>query len=268
MIYKRIYFIPENTSVYLDTYAVPSKETAPKDAILVVPGGGYHKVCVDREGESIALAYNAQGLSAFVLKYTVPPKSKDEPLLEIAKAFAYIKKNASTYLINPERIFLIGFSAGAHLVGTLSMKYRKAEEQLALPENFLRPCGTVYCYPVVTAMCETHKGSYENLLGKPFDEISEEERREYSNELLVSENTPPAFIWHTANDSTVPVYGSLLLAESYARASVPVELHIYPKGPHGISLAMEHTSEGRADFIDERISRWFSLSVEWMKTVS
>lgn len=268
MIYKRVYFTPENTSAYLDTYAVPSKETALKDAILVVPGGGYGHVCSDREGESIALAYNAKGLSAFVLKYTVPPKSKDEPLFEIARAFEYIKRNAAAYLINPDRIFVIGFSAGAHLVGTLSMKYRKAEDCLGLSENFLRPCGTVYCYPVVTAMCETHKGSYENLLGKPFEEISDEERREYSNELLVSENTPPAFIWHTANDSGVPVYGSLRLTESYVRAGVPVELHIYPKGPHGMALALEHTSAGREDFIDGRISRWLSDSVEWMKTIS
>ena len=268
MIYKRVYLSNEKNSAFLDTYAVPFKKSAPKDAILVVPGGGYRVVCDDREGEPIALAYNARGLSAFVLNYTVPPKTKDGPLLEIAEAFAYIKRNAEEFYINPDRIFVIGFSAGAHLVGTLSTCYRRAEKALGLPEGFVRPAGTVYSYPVVSAIYETHKGSFSNLLGKNFDQISEQEKREYSNELLVTESTPPAFIWHTSTDSVVSVHGSLRLAENYVRAGVPVELHVYPKGPHGMALAMEHTADGSDVYVDARVSRWLGESVEWMKTIS
>ena len=268
MIYKRIFFDKERENVSLVSYAVINNQTPPSDAILVVPGGGYGHVCLDREGESIALSYVAKGISAFVLNYTVPPKSKDEPLLEAAGAFAYIKKNAKSYNVNPDRIFVIGFSAGGHLVGTFSTKYRKAEEILGFSENFLRPAGTVYSYPVVTAMCETHQGTYSNLLGKSYGEISDEEKKEYSNELHVTENTPPAFIWHTASDTSVPPYGSLRLAESYVRAGVSVELHLYPKGPHGIALAVPHTSAGRADYVDSRVAEWINLSVEWLKSIS
>ena len=268
MIYKRVYFDKDRPSVYLDTYAVVSKLSGPKDAILVIAGGGYSEVCIDREGEAIALAYAARGLSAFVLKYTTPPKGKDEPLLEAAGALAYIRKNASSFFINPDRIFTVGFSAGGHLVGTLSTRYRKAEERLGLPENLARPTGTVYSYPVVSAMCETHEGSYSNLIGKPFSEICEEERKEYSNELNVTESTPPAFIWHTATDSCVPPYGSIRLAESYVRAGVDVELHLFQKGPHGLALALEHTALGRPEYIDGRIAQWLDMSVEWMKSVT
>ena len=268
MIYKRIYFDVAHESAYLDTYVSPYSEIKPRDAILVVPGGGYRIVCSDREGEAVALAYAAKGINAFVLKYTVPPKSKDQPLLEVAGALAYIRKNAKAYGVNPDRVFAVGFSAGAHIVGTLSTKFKKAEELLGLPENFARPTGTIYSYPVVSAMCETHEGSYSSLLGKPFSELTEGEKAEYSNELNVDSSTPPAFIWHTATDNSVPPYGSIRLAESYVRAGVPVEMHLFPCGPHGMALAQYHTSLGREDYIDKRVAQWLDLSVDWMKTVS
>ena len=268
MVYKKIFFDKERENVHLISYAVPYKQTEPMDAILVIPGGGYGFVCDDREGEPIALAYAAKGISAFVLKYTVPPRSKDEPLLEAAGAFAYIKKNAKTYNINPDRIFAVGFSAGGHLVGSLSTKFRKAEQLLGLPENFARPAGTIYSYPVVTSMCETHEGSYSNLFGKPFSELSEEEKKEYSHELHIDETVPPAFIWHTGTDKTVPPYGSLRLAENYVRAGVSVELHLYPKGPHGLALAMPQTALGRSDYVDEYVAGWLDLSAKWMKSLS
>lgn len=268
MIHQKVYFDPSDTSIYLTTYATPSNDLPAKDAILVVPGGGYGAVCTEKEGEPIALAYVAKGLCAFVLQYTVPPKHKDQPLLEVARAFAHIKENAKTYGINPDRIFVVGFSAGGHLVGTLSTKYKKAEELLGLPENFVRPKGTVYAYPVVTAMCETHIGSYKNLLGKPFEEIGEDVKKEYSLECCVDENTPPAFIWHTATDKTVPVFGSLRLAQSYVKAGVTVEMRLYPYGPHGMALAVEHDAFGHPEYVDARVSRWLSESVEWMKTIS
>ncbi len=267
MIYKKVFYDP-STSAYLKTYAFPCQDIEPKDAVLVVPGGGYGHVSAEREGECIAIAYAAKGLSAFVLNYTVPPKSPDAPLLEAAGAMAYIKNHAKQYRINPDRVFVIGFSAGGHLVGMLSTKYRKAEQLLGLPENLARPAGTVYGYPVVTAMCETHEGSFENLLGMPYGEMGDEKRREYSNELNVTKDMPPAFIWHTASDESVPPYGSLRLAESYIRAGVKVEMHLYPDGPHGTALCVHHTSGGMDSYVIPKAAKWLDESVEWMKSLS
>ena len=268
MINKKVYFDKDRESVYLETYAFKCTDVGPRDAVLVIPGGGYSAVCKDREGESIALAYAGKGVCAFVLNYTVPPKAPTEPLIEAAGAFAYVKKHAKELGINPDRIFVIGFSAGGHLAGLLSTKFRKAEKILNLPECFLRPAGTLYCYPVITAMCETHIGSYEKLLRKSFAEISEDEKKEYSHELNVSGETPPAFIWHTASDDFVPPYGSIRLAESYVRAGVEVEFHLYPKGNHGLALAVEHTSLGRECWVDPKVEGWFDLSFQWIKSIS
>ena len=268
MINKKVYFDKDRDSVYLETYAFKCVGVGPRDAVLVIPGGGYGAVCNDREGESIALAYAGKGVSAFVLNYKVPPKAPTEPLIEAAGAFAYVKKHANELGVNPDRIFVIGFSAGGHLAGLISTKFGMAEKILNLPEGFLRPAGTIYCYPVVTAMCETHIGSYEKLLGKPFSEISEDEKKEYSHELNVNAGTPPAFIWHTASDETVPPYGSIRLAESYVRAGVEVEFHLYPEGRHGIALAVEHTSRGMECWVNSRLEAWFDLSLQWMKSIS
>jgi acetyl esterase/lipase len=267
MVYKKVFFDCDLTSAYLKTYVFPCRDIAPKDAILIIPGGGYGHVSLEREGEAIAVAYAAKGLSAFVLNYTVPPKNEDAPLLEAAAAFAYIKKHAKEYSINPDRIFVIGFSAGGHLAGTLSTKYAEAEKTLGFSEGFLRPAGTIYGYPVVTAMCETHVGSYENLTGIAYDEIDEEKKRKFSNELNVTSDTPPAFIWHTATDESVPPIGSLRLAESYIRAGVKVEMHLYPEGPHGTALCVNHTSAGMESYIIPKAAKWLDESFEWMQLI-
>ena len=267
MIHERISLVGSEDTVYLDTYVSICKDTPPSDAMLVIPGGGYHHVCIDREGESVALAYVARGISAFTLNYDVTPKHKNAPLLDAARAMAYIKDNAEKYHINPNRVFVVGFSAGAHLAGTLSTMHKRAERLLGLAENYLRPAGTVYSYPVVTAMCETHTGSFENLMGKSFAELSEEEKREFSIELCVNEQTPPAFIWHTAEDKGVVPYGSLRLAEAYVRSGVAVEMHLYPYGAHGLALSMPHTSLGREDYVQPKAVKWLDESCEWIKSL-
>ena len=265
MIFKRVYFDPKRENVFLYAY-VP--ETKSEDSVLIIPGGGYASASVRDETDVIARAYAEKGISAFSLQYTAPPKGKDEPLIEAAGAFAYVKKNARSYGISPDRIFVVGFSAGGHLAGTLSTSYKKAEEMLGYPDNFLRPKGTVYAFPVVSAKCETHEGSFEMLFGKAFSEISEEEKRACSLEFNINDKVPPAFIWHTATDSVVPPYGSLRLAESYVKAGVMTELHLYPCGPHAMFLATEATSMGNEAKVDERVAGWFELSLEWMKSIS
>ena len=268
MINEKIYLDENDESVVLETYAHVDPLMPRRDAILIFPGGGYVHLASFREGDCIATAYASRGVNAFVLSYRLGPKNNyPSQLLDAARAIVYIKNNAEKYGINPDRVFITGFSAGGHLCGSLATKYAIAEKLLGLPEDAARPAGAVLCYPVVSAMCPTHKGSFSALLGKPFEELTEEERRLHSHELHVDKKTPPAFIWHTATDNAVPPEGALRLALAYINAGVTVEMHLYPYGPHGIALASDLTSNGYPDFVQPRCEEWVDKSVSWMKTL-
>lgn len=266
MINERIYLDSENNEVFIDTYV--KKSESPKDAMLVIPGGGYGNVCSDREGEPIALAFAERGVNAFVLNYRVGEgKVYPAQLLDAARAIAYIKENSEKYGVDPERIFTVGFSAGGHLVGTVATKHKIAEKLLDLPENFTRPAGSVYAYPVVSARCDTHISSFMRLLGKEAEDITEEEKRFHSLECNVTRDTPPAFIWHTAKDTVVPPIGSLLLAQAYLEAGVSVTMHLYPYGNHGVALANEVTKFDNEDWIQPLAEGWVEYAVRWIKTL-
>ena len=268
MLNEKIYLDENDKNVVLETYAHVDPLMPKRDAILIFPGGGYVHLASFREGDCIATAYASRGVNAFVLSYRLGPKNNyPSQLLDAARAIVYIKKNAEKYGVNPDRVFIIGFSAGGHLCGSLATKYAIAEKLLGLPEDAARPAGAVLCYPVVSAMCPTHKGSFSALLGKPFEELTEEERAFHSHELHVNEKTPPAFIWHTATDNAVPPEGALRLALAYINAGVTVEMHLYPYGPHGIALASDLTSNGYPDFVQPRCEEWVDKSVSWMKTL-
>ena len=267
MIHERIYLDSEERA-YIETYVNTDAREEVRDAILVIPGGGYQKVCLDREGECIAVAYAARGLNAFVLNYRV---GKDEhypnQLLDAAKAMAYIKENAEKYNINPDRVFAVGFSAGGHLCGTLATLHEEAEEILGLPKGTARPTGVVLSYAVITAHMPTSRGTYENLLGKAFSDLTEEEKRHFSIEDNVTPDTPPAFIWHTAEDTIVPPFGSLRLAEAYANLGIKVEMHLYPYGPHATATGTYISSAANPVYVDTKIAEWIPDSVAFMKTV-
>lgn len=268
MINEKIYLDKENPEVVLETYAHIDPLMPKRDAILIFPGGGYAHLASFREGDCIATAFASRGVNAFVLSYRLGPKYNYPcQLIDAVRAIDYIKKNADKYGVNPDRVFTVGFSAGGHLSGTVATKYRIGEELLSLPRDSARPAGNIYAYPVVSAVCDTHVGSFQNLLGKPFDELTDEERRFHSIELSVTKETPPAFIWHTATDNAVPPEGALRLAAAYARHGVTVEMHFYPFGPHGIALANELTSNGTKDFIQPRAEEWVDKAVSWIKCV-
>lgn len=267
MINERIY-LSDDKVAYIDTYVVADQSIAPRDAMLVIPGGGYGYVSIEREGKCIALSYLAKGINCFVLNYHIGIENNyPTHLLDAARALLHIKQNAKRYHIDPERIFAVGFSAGGHLCGTLATKHKVAEQLLGLEENYLRPRAVVLSYPVVTAMHPTHKPSYMNLTGIKFDDIPEDIRALHSHELHVEKDTPPAFIWHTATDVIVPPIGSLRLAEAYIDAGVRVELHLYPYGPHGMALGTEFSSGGNPDFINPVACAWLDASVEFLKSV-
>lgn len=268
MFTERIY-LSDDKRAYLDTY-VSEFRNAPRDAMLVIPGGGYRAVCSDREGELVALAYAARGYNAFVLNYRVAAEGDVYPtqLLDASRAVLHIKKNADKYFINPDRVFAVGFSAGGHLAGSLALmaKDEIVLNTIGVTAEALKIKGVVLCYPVVTAMSDTHRGSFEYLSGMPFDKMPVELKKKYSLEENVAPDSPPAFIWHTAEDKTVPVVGSLMLATSYAKCGVPVSLHVYPYGCHGISLATAYANH-EARVAEPLAQRWITDSIDFLNTI-
>ena len=269
MINERIYFDESDKRVYLDVYAVADTRLSPRDSILIIPGGAYAGVCIDREGECVALSYLAQGINSFVLNYSVGEDAVyPRQLLDAARALKYIKDNAEKYNINPNRVFGIGFSAGGHLCGTLATKYKLAEQLLGEKEGYLKLRGAILSYPVVTCFGKTHIGSFSNLLKKPFDTYNEEEKRTHSIECNIDENTPDMFIWHTSEDESVPIDGSLKICQRFYDIGRFCEMHIYPYGKHGSALCREFSSGGDAEFDLPKAADWFSQTIGWMKTLS
>ena len=268
MLSERIY-LSDDKRAYLDTY-VSDFRNARRDAMLVIPGGGYRSVCSDREGEMVALGYFAKGYNAFVLNYRVAEEGDVYPrqLLDACRAVLHIKANAEKYNINADRVFAVGFSAGGHLAGSLALLSgdKLVLDTLGVSREDVAVKAVVLSYPVVTALENTHKGSFENLTGMPFDKIPDELKRKYSLEENVTESSPPAFIWHTAEDKTVPVIGSLMLAANYAKLGVPVSLHVYPYGCHGISLATEFANY-EARVAQPLAERWLDDSVDFLNTI-
>ncbi len=239
-----------------------------RKAVLVCPGGGY-RYCSNIEGEPIALAYLAAGFNAFVLDYSVTSTEVGEEgkkfpgqLIEAAMAMKFIKDNAEKFHIDPDYVFVNGYSAGGHLAASLGILYNSkyVTDAIDMPENYARPAGMILAYPVINSGKYAHKGSFINILHDEAD--NEEKRREVSLETRVDKNTVPAFIWHTRTDQLVPVENSLLLASALAENGIDFELHIYPDGPHGLSLATPVV--GR---VNDTAAQWFSESVRFMESV-
>ncbi len=238
-----------------------------RKTVLVCPGGSY-RYCSNVEGEPVALAYLAAGFNTFVLDYSVTSENEEGKkfpgqLIEAAMAMKFIKDNAEKFHIDPEYVFVCGFSAGGHLAASLGILYNSdfVKAALDMPENWARPAGMILAYPVITSGKYTHAESIKNILHE--DENDDEARCAVSLERRVDGNTVPAFIWHTRTDALVPVENSLLLATALAENGIPFELHVYPDGPHGLSLA--NSVVGR---VNDTAAQWFSESVRWMNSIT
>ena len=236
-------------------------------AVLICPGGSY-RYCSNTEGEPIALAYLSAGFNAFVLDYSVTSeteKGKKFPgqLIEAAMAMKFIKDNAEKFHIDPNYVFVNGYSAGGHLAASLGILYNSdyVKNALDIPENYARPAGMILAYPVITSGKYTHAQSIKNILHE--DAENEEARRAVSLETRVDKNTVPAFVWHTRTDALVPVENSLLFASALAENGIPFELHVYPNGPHGLSLATAVVGK-----INDVAAQWFGESVRWMNSMA
>ncbi len=267
MFCERVY-LSEDKRAYLDAYITDLKRNV-HDAMLVIPGGGYSHCCSDKEGEAIALAFLAKGFNAFVLNYRVEDGDRyPNQLCDAAYALLHIKKNAEKYNINPERVFAVGFSAGGHLLGTLATISERENvlELLNADKEAFKLAGAIFSYPVLTALHKTHEGSFSRLTGKAFADITNSEKTELSVENHITANAPPAFIWHTAEDKSVPLNGTFALAQAYIDAGRPMTLRVYPYGVHGIALANEVT-DMNGILIEPIAAHWVDEALEWIKTL-
>ena len=240
------------------TAFLPAAGTANGTAVIICPGGGYARLSIDSEGYDVAKRLNEFGITAFVLKYRLPneesqPDKSVAPLLDAQQALRLVRQQAAKYSINPERIGLMGFSAGGHLAAWAGTQFAKPVGDNAEPAS-VRPAFLVLMYPVIS-FSDTlrHPGSRDNLLGKT---PSAEQIRQYSNELHVSDQTPPTFLVHAEDDKTVPVNNSIVFYQACLRHGVPAEMHLYPKGGHGFGLNNKTTK----DLWTDRLRNWLDAN--------
>jgi acetyl esterase/lipase len=235
-------------------------------AMLVIPGGGYAFVS-DREAEPVALEYFNNNFCSFVLTYSVAPSFiYPVQITEAAMAMVYIKENSAKYNVSADKVAAIGFSAGGHLCGCLATLYSDENIVKTLGKDraaLVKPAAAVLSYPVISSDNKIwHDGSFiyvSNNNKKIMEYLSLENR--------VDKNSAPAFLWHTMEDSCVPVENSLVYAKKCKENGVPFELHIFEKGWHGLSLCNKKSD--KLDVIEdfrEADGEWFKLSVNWLKT--
>jgi acetyl esterase/lipase len=224
--------------------------------VVVCPGGGYVHLAIDYEGFEVAEWLNKLGISAFVLKYRLGPKYHYPVQLEDAqRAVRYARLHAQEFGIRPDRIGIWGFSAGGHLASTAGTHFDLGDKSASdeINRESSRPDFMILAYPVVTMMDPyVHRGSLHALLGQTPDPRLV---RLLSNELQVTPETPPTFLFHTANDPVVPVENSVEFDEALNKAGVPAEMHIYLKGRHGVGLATD----------DPVLRTWPERLADWLK---
>jgi acetyl esterase/lipase len=224
-------------------------------AVVVCPGGGYQHLSMDKEGEQIARWLNSIGVTAFVLKYRLGPKYRHPVELgDAQRAIRTVRYQAAQYRVLPNRIGIMGFSAGGHLASSAGTHFDAGKADAADPidRTSSRPDFLVLCYPVISFGPFAHRGSMNALLGdNPDPKLVEN----LSNELQVTAQTPPTFLFHTTDDPVVPVENSVLFYMALKKAGVPAEMHIYEHGPHGVGLAPT----------DEVLSSWPARLADWLR---
>lgn len=230
----------------------PEKQTS-STAVVILPGGGYSHRAV-HEGKGYAEFLNSHGIPAFVCQYRVSPHRFPLPLLDARRAVRYVRCHAESFGIDPEKIYIMGSSAGGHLAALTSTYFDPIELENTdeIDEVSCIPNGQILCYPVIKLLGKgiAHLGSGKNLLG----ELQAEMGEELSPDLIANERTPKAFIWHTFEDPGVNVINSLDYTKKLRTLQIPTELHVYPYGSHGLGLA-----EGR-----DRVEEWSGNLIRWL----
>jgi len=240
----------------LAAYVVPEGRGT-GTAVIVCPGGSYQGLSMDKEGSEVARWLNSLGITAFVLKYRLGPKYHHPiELGDAQRAIRTVRSKAAQYRVLPDRIGIMGFSAGGHLASSAGTHFDAGNSSAPDPIDRAgsRPDFLVLCYPVITftGTAYIHRGSMRNLLGdNPDPKLVEN----LSSELQVTAQTPPTFLFHTNADTGVPPENSALFYMALRKAGVPAEMHIYERGPHGLGLA----------YMDEADSTWPSRLADWFR---
>lgn len=295
MIVETIKLYPEREDVTLTTYVLQDSpellDGATRPAVLICPGGAYLS-CSDREAEPVAMRFAAMGYHAFVLRYSVY-LDKHEPyesifegverrehtvfpaaIRDIGKAMLTIHKNSEAWLVDMDRIALCGFSAGAHNAAMYSVYWDKPilTDHYQVSEEKLRPAATILGYTLsdYLFMKATEKdemgtllfdASVTSLLGEATP--SDKTLKEVSPALLVTEKTPPMFLWATASDALVPVGHTLRIGMALSERDIPFEMHVFEEGPHGLSLATQATANAKT-LVDQNAAKWIDLADAWL----
>lgn len=251
---------PENHPTLADTSAqdIPTLTVFPVDTpkaacILILPGGGYQALA-PHEADPIALWLNTLGITGIVLRYRRAPLQHPIPFMDASRAMRMVRARASEWDIDPHRVGILGSSAGGHLAATVSTQFDSGELRAENPidRHVSRPDLTILMYPVITLQDPfAHVGSRLNLLGKNAPVALIEKLSADKN---VSAQTPPAFLFHTVDDSAVPVENSLMYAEALRQKQISFEMHLYEHGEHGVGLAQS----------DPVLSSWPSRCADWL----
>lgn len=231
-------------------------------AVLILPGGGYGHIS-PREAEPVALRFAARGYQVFVLHYACAPASFPTALREACMAVDYIRKNSREFEIDPHQVAALGFSAGGHLCGTLGTMFDCQEVEDLGTGLQLRPDALVLCYPVAVQWGRTHEGSFENISGG-----NAQLRSRLSLDRLVRPDMPPVFLWHTRDDGSVPVRNSLVLAQALEESGVDFTMHIYRRGPHGVSTAdaMAYPMDGIPE-VSHDVPGWVECAMDFLEEI-
>ena len=229
-------------------------------SVIICPGGGYVRLAIDHEGVEVAKTFNEYGITAFVLKYRLPNDSimVDKtlgPLQDAQQAIRIIREKSTSWGLNPNKIGIMGFSAGGHLASTASTHFNFLADATLKDTTSVRPDFSILIYPVISMNDSiTHMGSKISLIGKnPSTELA----KLFSNELQVTKDTPPTFLVQAGDDGTVPIENSIRYYEACIKNKVPVEMHLYPKGGHGFGMHNKTTSD-----------QWFDRLMNWLESLS
>lgn len=240
------------------TIFLPDKSRANGTAVIICPGGGYWINSIVKEGFAVARKFNEWGVAAFVLKYRIPNDSSmmDKsigPLQDAQRAIQLVRMHAGEWKVDPDKIGIMGFSAGGHLASTAATHFN--HNYISNEKNInLRPDFAILIYPVISFQNDiAHTGSRDQLIGK---DASKEMTDSFSNELQVNDRTPPSFLVQATDDDVVPVMNSIVFYEALIKYKIPAEMHLYKSGGHGFGMNNPTTND-----------QWMEQCRNWMKSM-